>query len=826
MNQSAVAPRCYNADTRFGPAISRNCRTFDFTLFFEQGFLSLTPSLLFVSISFLYLPVIARRPTKAYRDRLYGLKLVRRYVEVMETSRLTLSQIFAALYACLQLALIVLWSLPDAPRTGVSLPAVILSFIASISSCLLLHFDHIKSTQPSTLLSSFLFVSTIFDVVQTRTLWSLHHPSSISRVFVSALGVKTSLLLLEACGNQSSLLPSYRWAPPESLSNIYNRCLFWWLNTLFVRGFQKDLTLDTLFELDHKLNTARLALKSQESWDNVDKSNKYALGRSLLSCLAWPILIPVIPRLFLIGFSYSQPFLVTRLIDFLSDEKASSDGQNVGYGLIGATAIIYIGIAISNGRYKHSINRSMTMLRGALVSLLYHKTLELRSSAVEDSASSTLMSTDVDAVITASQQFHEIWGSAIEVTVGMYLLGRLVGVGAVAPVCLTLAGTVVNSFWIGPEMSRRRPEWNKAIQERIALTSTMLHDMKSLKMLGLVITLKKALQARRIEELKRSKEVRWMIVWMNAASNLMETFSPAFVLMTLSIHRTAAGETPLTASQAYTILSILSLVASPLSRVLSSIPAMIGCVGCLSRIQTYLLQESIKPYCLTGSVSRPSSDHSHTDGIAMQTLVAKTESGRPPKIVLDFKEVSLGYFSDSPVLRDITFQVGQGTMTMIVGPVGSGKSTLLLGVLGEIYIDHGNIRVADPNVAYCQQAAWLPNKTVKESIIGDAGLDQDWYRTAIHACCLDLDLTRVPGGENALIGSRGLTLSSGQRTRLALARTVYSRKPVVLLDDVFSDLDVRTQGAIFDRLFSPRGLFRRNNITVIMATHASKTHSL
>lgn len=100
----------------------------------------------------------------------------------------------------------------------------------------------------------------------------------------------------------------------------------------------------------------------------------------------------------------------------LDQNTASLDDSNNGYGLIGATAIIHIGIAIPDGHHKHLIYPGMTMLRGALVALIYHETLELRLSAVEDSTSPTLMSTDVDAVIIASQQFHEIRGSAAEVS--------------------------------------------------------------------------------------------------------------------------------------------------------------------------------------------------------------------------------------------------------------------------------------------------------------------------------------------------------------------------------------------------------------------------
>jgi ATP-binding cassette subfamily C (CFTR/MRP) protein 1 len=264
--------------------------------------------------------------------------------------------------------------------------------------------------------------------------------------------------------------------------------------------------------------------------------------------------------------------------------------------------------------------------------------------------------------------------------------------------------------------------------------------------------LKRILQARRTEELKRSKKVRWRIVWMIAASNLMETFSPALVLMTLSLQRTSVGERPLTVSQAYTVLSKLNLVANPLSHVLSSIPGMIGCVGCLGRIPRYLLHGSTKPYRHTASTSRASLTNSTSEDIATETYVAKNNIDRLCKTALLLNEASFGYSSDSMVLRNITFQANQGSMIMVVGPISSGKSTLLPGILDELYSDHGSIEVANSDMADCQQSAWLPNKTIKESIIGGADFDEDWYRTAVYACCLDVDISQVPDGENGLIG--------------------------------------------------------------------------
>lgn len=65
----------------------------------------------------------------------------------------------------------------------------------------------------------------------------------------------------------------------------------------------------------------------------------------ILRTLRWPILVPVIPRVILIGFTLCQPLLVNRFLDYLQDSAKDQDA-NVGYGLIGAYGLVYFGMAV------------------------------------------------------------------------------------------------------------------------------------------------------------------------------------------------------------------------------------------------------------------------------------------------------------------------------------------------------------------------------------------------------------------------------------------------------------------------------------------------
>jgi ATP-binding cassette, subfamily C (CFTR/MRP), member 1 len=128
---------------------------------------------------------------------------------------------------------------------------------------------------------------------------------------------------------------------------------------------------------------------------------------------------------------------------------------------------------------------------------------------------------------------------------------------------------------------------------------------------------------------------------------------------------------------------------------------------------------------------------------------------------------------------------------------------------------------------------------VRSNIVAHSNLSEDDYDAAvyrclpplpqrnranrfIYSCDLEQDIATLPNKHDTVVGSKGVTLSTGQKARVALARAVYARKDFVILDDVFSGLDVNTQKNVFDRLLGPHGLLRKRKSTVVIATHAGK----
>jgi ABC-type multidrug transport system fused ATPase/permease subunit len=125
----------------------------------------------------------------------------------------------------------------------------------------------------------------------------------------------------------------------------------------------------------------------------VNPLSKYRLILACLKALKWPLLGTVVPRLFLLAFTICQPLVLGRFLTFLQD--TTSESMAVGYGLVGAYGLVYIGIALSAAFYQHQNTRTVTMLRGTLVAAVFSRSTDLCTTDVDNSASVTLMSTDV-----------------------------------------------------------------------------------------------------------------------------------------------------------------------------------------------------------------------------------------------------------------------------------------------------------------------------------------------------------------------------------------------------------------------------------------------
>ncbi|KAJ2444856.1 Multidrug resistance-associated protein 1, partial [Coemansia sp. RSA 2424] len=109
-------------------------------------------------------------------------------------------------------------------------------------------------------------------------------------------------------------------------------------------------------------------------------------------------------------------------------------------------------------------------------------------------------------------------------------------------------------------------------------------------------------------------------------------------------------------------------------------------------------------------------------------------------------------------------------------------------------------------IAYLEQQPWIMNDTLRANILFGREYDEEYYWKVLNACALSDDLGMWPNSDLTIIGENGINISGGQRARLALARTVYSRADIYFLDDPFSAVDAIVKRHILDNIILNTGL--------------------
>lgn len=249
----------------------------------------------------------------------------------------------------LQIHLAVLWADlgSNTPANVVSLAAAGLGIADAVAVTVLAYFEHVKTVRPSTTLSLYLLFSCFLDVARCRTLWMLGSVRPLAVFFSGALAAKLAILCFELQNKRSILVERADKIGPEATSGFLNRSLLWWLNALLVKGYKTILSLASLDNLDPELHSQPLLQRTLDHWQHYRHSGKYALQRTLLWSLKGEILLGIVPRLVHSAFKISQPFLISKVIDYVQKQGTEEAySKNFGYALIPATGFVYMGLAV------------------------------------------------------------------------------------------------------------------------------------------------------------------------------------------------------------------------------------------------------------------------------------------------------------------------------------------------------------------------------------------------------------------------------------------------------------------------------------------------
>jgi ABC-type multidrug transport system fused ATPase/permease subunit len=389
-----------------------------------------------------------------------------------------------------------------------------------------------------------------------------------------------------------------------------------------------------------------------------------------------------------------------------------------------------------------------------------------------------LMSYDVDAITAARDiVLCSVAGPAV-VSISIFLLYQMLGWPSLAGLAVMLMCLGIPMHF-AQRLSITQTQAMKATDMRISRISECLQAIRTIKYFAWENAISNKIEdARQIEQGFMWKKALYIIAIV-ASGDLMPLLS---LLVMFSCYVLSTGR-PLTSAIAFTSVSLVDIIRLQFT-LMSSITSKVSQAGVsLHRIDRYF---------------------------TTSTEVQRHRIGPP-----SFKNATLSRASSSGFkLKNLSIDFIENRLNVMTRASGSGKSSLLLSLLGESILESGEVR-CHRDVGYAAQSAWLQRGSIRNNIIFNGVFEQDRYESVLHACGLDQDIQHLPYADLTLIGENGFTLSGGQRQRVALARAIYSKSSVLLLDDIFSALDVSTAIHVYNQCFCTDLL---QNRTIILVT--------
>lgn len=626
--------------------------------------------------------------------------------------------------------------------------------------------------------------------------------------YSKALWKPTHLLVLTYTKSESLM-------PLLTKPNFIAEFTFTWMNTLITNSYKNQtLEADDLPRAPSHLATEKYTQRLQKYWDDPSKKKTKAhLVISLIKAFGPLALVSFLYEASDSLLSFVQPQLLRLLIIFIGD-RLKDPNVPVLKGVLICFSMFLVTILQTalNNQYVLRVLKVGLGCRSSLTSLIFQKSLKLSSYSRSQMSTGdivNLISIDAPRVQTCSQEISTVIIAPTELALCILSLWRILGTAAFAGVGAIIIVMPINTV-IVRHLKRLNKVQMKLKDNRNRITNEILVSMKSIKLYAWETPmLNRLLEARNNKELKNLRKIRGI----NQIGNLIWVTLPFLVSFATFASFAIFLKTPLTSEIVFPALALLNILSRPILLLPMVINYITEASVALERIASFLLA----PETNSDLVQIKSTDDE--EALKLQNISFFWNHPQVDEITeeMDFKAFHCA-------LKDITITANKGDFVCVVGKVGSGKSSLLSSINGQLDALNSKSPNLKPNpievhgtVAYCSQNPWIMNASVRDNITFGHKYDKEFYDRTIEACQLLPDLKILPDSDATQVGEKGISLSGGQKARLALARAVYARADIYLLDDVLSAVDSHVGKNIIANVLSKTGLLA--NKTIILATN-------
>ncbi|EAL40076.2 AGAP006427-PB [Anopheles gambiae str. PEST] len=615
---------------------------------------------------------------------------------------------------------------------------------------------------------------------------------------------------------------------PRQKANFLSYIIFGWTIPIFFKGYKKELNTDDLYQPLREHKSDGLGDRLCEAWENEQKqarmkNRKPKLLRAGFRVFGWEIALLGLVLLTLeMLFKVSQPFFLGKLVAYYSRQQGDITEAYLYAGavvLCSAINVLFI------HPYMLSQLHLGMKLRVAACSMIYRKSLRLSKTALGDTTAGqvvNLLSNDVGRLDLAVLFVHYLWIGPLETLVVTYLMYREIGYSAIYGVLFLLLFIPLQAY-LGKKTSELRLRTALRTDERVRLMNEIIQGIQVIKM----YTWERPFAA--LVAMARKKEIK-VIRYVSYIRGILLSFImfTTRVSIFLSLVAYALAGQVVTAEKAFAITAYYNILRTTMT---IFFPQGIGqfaeALVSVRRIQKFMQYDEIES---AEGEKKPDADplalpnskfirHSESDGLKEPAAVNNHHHQQQHHLsdagVIVEKAVARWDAKATELTLDgVDLHVQPGTLVAVIGPVGAGKSSLIHAILGELPLESGSIKV-NGNVSYASQEPWLFSGTVRQNILFGLPMDRERYKQVVKTCALERDFHLFADGDKTIVGERGVSLSGGQKARISLARAVYRRAEVYLLDDPLSAVDSHVGRHLFDHCMRD---YLRGKI-VILVTH-------
>ncbi|KAH7316414.1 hypothetical protein B0J17DRAFT_724436 [Rhizoctonia solani] len=673
--------------------------------------------------------------------------------------------------------------------------------------------------------------------------------SHIAGLVADSIGILLGLAVLLSfpMGVPSTHVDSKEIGSPRRFHHCLGMVHVYLGGPLLKRGSEKTLNDSDVWKVSSTLRskplfTAFSSIKSSKlpasSWGTT-----WTLAKHLIRANSRDLALEAILTFFSVLFDYLGPFFLKRILDAVSRHEPEMRAK--AYVLAGLAFVSRLLKAQADAQHMWHGRRASARTRSEIMAAVYDKALKRKDAAdmsgKKDKDRSNkgrkgkkdpmkqekagigkivqVMSADASRVGKTVSGAYYIYAAPFELFFACILLYQVLGWSAFAGCSVLILAMPLNHF-----LSKRSVMLTRGLShardKRMSALNELILSVKFIKFF--------AWEAQWITRItkRRQKELTWLKH--ERVNQMMFNFvwqlAPTMVAVVSFLSYVALGN-ELTISVAFTSIALFNMLKNPLNIIPQWIVTTMQAGVSLSRIAAFLSEEEV-PDVVSSLKSSPQlvasqGDHMRiVDGTFVwnSSVIQSAEGLAQSTRTLSFEDDMSDDESEIRFeLLDINLTIPEGKLTLITGPTASGKSALLMALLGEMTQLSGELYLPKSGgISFAAQSSWLEHKTIKDNILFGTPYDEQRYNLVIECCALKADLEIFEDGDLTEIGARGVSLSGGQKARVALARAVYARTKRVLLDDPLAAVDSHTTRLLIDKLFKGPLLEDR---TVVLVTH-------